>query len=315
MPISTQRPRSLPIVCLAISICCAFSCSSTGENTQPDPATDETFRPLGPASRSDDSIGKYMADLSTSINAWMEKTLTASTGKERKKQSILETNIGERVCIRQAEIVEELETGSVKNRIIAAAALGFCGDPAVLSPLLTALDDPEEKVVGNALMGLGLLNSPGTPLHPIGELLRYSANPRTRWSAADCALSLIAGGADQSGIVEAARAGLTDAQEPMVRTQCALILALIGDTESIDALAVLLYDEYPLVSKSAAQSLAYIGTRQDKSAGAAARALVAALAEGDRDLRLRVHPSLARLSGRDYGLDVEEWQSWADKLP
>ena len=31
----------------------------------------------------DDSIGKYLADLSTSINAWMEKTLTASTQQER----------------------------------------------------------------------------------------------------------------------------------------------------------------------------------------------------------------------------------------
>ena len=101
----------------------------------------------------------------------------------------------------------------------------------------------------------------------------------------------------------------------MVRTQCALILARLEDTESIDALAILLYDETPIVSSSAARALAYIGRKVDTSKGDAARALVTALIEGDRAMRLRVHPALVELSRRDYELDTEEWSRWVARLP
>jgi hypothetical protein len=309
---SPSSPAPRLILCLILGL--GASCATTDSDTESG-GPDESYRPLGPASRAEDSIGKYLADLSTSITAWNEKTLTASTQQERRKQSLLEINIRERVRNRFGEILTQLETGPVRNRIIAAGALGFSSDPSVVSPLLAALDDPNEKVVGNALMALGVLSRPETPLSKIGELLRYSVNSKTRWSAADCALSLIIAGADGAGVLDAARAGITDAEEPMVRTQSALILALSGDTDSIDALGNLLYDEIPLVSKSAAQALAYLGKKHEQHEGRVARALYRALADGDRDLRLRVHPSLVQLSPRDYGLDVEEWERWVRKLP
>jgi len=145
--------------------------------------------------------------------------------------------------------------------------------------------------------------------------MRFSPNPKTRWSAADCALSLIAAGADGQALRDPARAGLTDAEEPVVRTQSALILALTGDTESIEALGDLLYDEVPLVSVSAAKSLAYLGGKHPSAAGPAARALFAALSGGDRALQLRVHPSLVQLSRRDYDLDLDQWEQWVKRLP
>lgn len=311
-PTPAARRRRPPFCWLPLLL--TLGCATTSGDAELDPG-DETYRPMGPASRMDDSVGKYLADLSTSINAWMDKTLTASTQQETRKQALLETNIRERVRNRQDEILGELETGPDRNRVIAAGALGFSNDPAMVSPLLASLDDPNEKVVGNALMSLGVLCRPETPLYKVGEILRYSANPHNRWSAADCGLSLVAAGAQHDGIVEPARAGLTDAEEPMVRALSAKILALTGDTESIDALGNLLYDEIPLVSRSASQALAFIGSRNEHHQGKAARALVRALAEGDRDLRLRIHPSLTQLSQRDYGLDVEEWERWVAKLP
>ena len=291
------------------------SCASTASDKEIDPAEDETFRPLGPASRINDSMGKYLADLSSSIKAWNEKTLTAATTQERTKQSLLEINISERVHLRHAEILGELENGPERNRIIAAAALGFSGDSSDLSPLLAALDDRNPLVVSNALLGLGTLASPETPLHRVGELMRYSLHPKTRWSAADCALSLIASGANSDGILEPARAGLTDAEEPMVRAQSALILCLIADTDSIEALGNLLFDEVPIVSVSAAKSLAYIGTENPQFAAPAARALYRGMVEGERNLQLRVHPSMVKLSQKDYGLQLDEWAKWISKLP
>jgi hypothetical protein len=313
--LSTPPHRLAPVLSLALVLPLIAGCATTTTENEIDITEDETFRPLGPASRDDHTIGKYLSDLSISIRAWNEKTLTASTTQERRKQSLLEINIRERVTKRHLEILGELETGPKSNRIVAAAALGFSGDPADVSPLLASLDDPDEKVVSNALMALGNLCFPDTPLFRIGELMRYSPNSNTRWSAADCALSLIAAGAEGDGVLDAARAGLTDAEEPMVRTQSALILGLIGDTDSIDSLGSLLFDEVPIVSTSAGKSLAYLGKKDVSAEGDAARALYRALAEGDRDLRIRVHPNLVSISQRDYGLDIELWEEWVRKLP
>ena len=300
---------------LGLALCALFAgCATDGSTAEP--VTDEeTFEALGPSTRSDDAIGKYLTDLSTSMNAWMQKTMNAATEQERNKQSLLEINIRERVRNRKDEILVQLEAGPAKNRIIAAAALGFSDDPSVLSPLLAALDDRNPKVVSNALLGLTVLNSPETPLAPVAELLKYGEDPKTRWSAANCARSLIEAGADGDPVLEAARGGLADVEEPMVRSQCALILARLEDEESIDALTLLLYDETPLVSVTAGRSLAYIGRRVDTAKGDAARSLVTALTEGDRELRLRIHPSLVELSRRDYELDIEEWTRWVSRLP
>lgn len=310
-PSSLGRALTLAAFTLSVSLCgCATDGAGSSEVTDA-----ETFEALGPSTRSDDSIGKYLADLSTSMNAWMQKTMNAANEKERNKQSLLEINIRERVRNREDEILSQLETGPAKNRVIAAAALGFSDDPSVLSPLLAALDDRNPKVVSNALLGLTVLNSPETPLAPVAELLKYGEDPKTRWSAANCARSLIEAGAEGKPVLEAARGGLADVEEPMVRSQCALILARLEDAQSIDALTLLLYDETPLVSVTAGRSLAYIGRRVDTAKGDAARALVTALSEGDRELRLRIHPSLVELSRRDYELDIEEWTRWVSRLP
>ncbi len=276
---------------------------------------EQTFEALGPATRASDSLGKYLTDLSSSMNAWQRKTMNATTNDERHEQALLEINIRETVRNRQDEILTELETGPAKNRIIAAAAIGFSDDPAMLGPLVVALDDRNEKVVSNALLGLTVLNSPETPMSRIAELIKYGEDPKTRWSASNCARSLIEAGAEGAPVLGAARSGLTDIEEPMVRTQCALILARLEDVESIDALSLLLYDEAPIVSVSAARSLSYIGRRVDKAKGDAARALVAALGQEDRELRLRIHPSLVELSHRDYELDMVEWNRWVARLP
>jgi hypothetical protein len=309
------RPIPQPAAALLAALpLLTLGCASTPEgDIEVQPI--EEYNPIGPATRDADSIGKYLGDLSTSIAAWNTMTLGAANDQERRKRSLLEINIRERVDKRHAEILTELETGPPRNRIIAAAALGFSSDPATLSPLVAALDDPEEQVVANALMGLGILASPDTPLGPVADILRGSPDPNARWSAADCALSVVTAGGDGAAVLDAARAGLTDPEEAMVRSQCAMILALAGDTDSVDALGELLFDETPLVSTAAARSLAYLGERHDEVNGEAARALFAAFSAGDRKLRERVRPALVKLSRRNFEDDLEEWKEWVDRLP
>jgi hypothetical protein len=308
-----QRYTAIPTAFLSVLLCLLASCATTPEETED--VEDETFRPLGPATRMEDTIGKYLGDLSISITAWNEKTLVASTKNEVNKTSLLEINIRERVHNRHTEILGQLLTGPDRNRIIAAAALGFSSDPSDLSPLLAALEDPNKLVVANAMLGLGTLSLPETPLYRIGDLMRFSPNPKTRWSAAHCILTLVAAGAESNGAIEPAVAGLTDAEEPMVRAQSALILGVIGHTDSIEPLGNLLFDEVPIVSVSAAKALAYLGTQNEKESADAARALYRAFASGDSPLSLRVHPSLVRLSNRDYGDDMKDWAKWIKKLP
>ena len=103
--------------------------------------------------------------------------------------------------------------------------------------------------------------------------------------------------------------------ETIVRALSAQILALVGDTDSIDALGSLLYDEIPLVSRAAAKALAYLGDKHERSKSKATRALFRALADGERELQLRVLPPLTRLSDRNYELDIEEWERWVKTLP
>jgi hypothetical protein len=309
----TRNRRTLIVAGLAFLALAPGCATDGGSSSAVDDAT--TFEALGSATRADDSIGKYLSDLSTSMNAWMQKTMNATTKRERSKQGLLEINIRERVRRRQSDILLELETGPIKNRTIAAAAIGFCQDPAVLSPLLAALGDGNDKVVSNALLGLTVLGLPETPLEEISELIIYAEEPKTRWSASNCARSLIEAGAPGEPVLSAARAGLTDVLEPMVRTQCALILARMEDAGSIDALSLLLFDEAPIVASSAARSLCYIGRRVDTARGAAARALVTAMAESKRERRLLIHPSLVELAGRNHEFDMEAWSRWVARLP
>lgn len=260
------------------------------------------------------SIGKYLTDLSASISAWASKTWTASGNEDRRKQDLLELHIMERAHRRKAELLQELEAGAVRNRVIAAAALGFTREPDVLSPLLAALDDPERKVVANALLGLALLQNADTPPGRVCALLANDPDPRVRWSAAYCARSIAEVGVRDDCLARSARLGLSDA-EPMVRSQCALLLAQLEDAGSLDAIESLLYDEVPLVSAAASRSIRALGQALPQQKGRAARALARAMRDGDRDLRLRVLPDLVRLSGRDHQLDAAAWMEWAESLP
>jgi HEAT repeat protein len=227
---------------------------------------------------------------------------------------MLEDNLSRVTHQRRAEIIEQLESGPLNNRVVAASALGFTRDLEAQSPLIAALDDAYPEVVGNALLGLMLLGRSDTPLEPICRLMQSSPDESVRRNAAQCMGSLVQAGARSDCVLGAARQGLSDV-EPGVRSQSALLLATLLDPESIPPLCDLLYDEVPLVVAAAARAVAYFGGQSPKDKGTAARALARAYEEGKGPMRPHYRRALVELAGIDYGVEPEKWTEWGNRLP
>ncbi len=305
------------------SLCCArlallaitTACASTAQSNKTSDGAPE--RPIGPiveATNTPDAIGTLLAKLDASIRAWTTLTMTAGTADERRKASLLEQNLMYLTHNRVNELIEQLETGPLYNQIVAAAALGFTRDPEAHSPLIAALENTNSDVVSNALLGIALLGRIDTPLERVCGLLRTSPDAWVRSNAAQCLSSLTQAGARSDCVLATARAGLAD-EEPVVRSQCALILANQLDTESIPSLEALLQDRVTLVAAASARALAYIGVQLPPLKGVAARALAAAYSQPSDAMRPHLRQSLIELAGVNYGEAPEEWSAWSRELP
>ena len=257
-------------------------------------------------------IGEFLAKADLAMRAWTSLTNTANTPAERTQARQLEDFLRNETENRQGELIAQLETGPPFNRIRAASALGFT-DEAALSPLVAALADGEQDVVHNALLGLALLALPQTPLEDVCELLRNDEDPHVRSNAAYALRSIVEAGGSGSCVVPAARRGLLD-PEPLVQVQSALVLGLSEDTESIEALTDLAYDETPLVARAAIESLVIIARRDAAQRGPVARALLPALEEAPRKTRPMVKAALVQVAEGDHG-EYEDWVKWARDLP
>jgi len=287
-------PTTRATLLLCLSAACATPPAAPPEQAidplDIDPAV---LNPGGPA---EVPLGKFLADISASIQAWSHKTWSATSRVDLRKQNLLEHHITQEARKRKEDLLYSLEAGPQRNRVIAAAALGFTRDPEVLSPLLVALEDADPRLVGNALLGLTILEDPNTPTERITSILRYDKDPELRGSA------------------DAGRAALLDS-EPIVRAQCCLLLAILGDADSFEAIEAFIRDPVPLVSAAAVRALGVLGETAPERRGDCARALSIELGADDREMRERVRRSLIRLAGRDYGNDEDRWLIWSARLP
>lgn len=308
----------MPHVRSAAFLCAVLftaGCSSTGTAQKDDGNPKQPIADLVEATNTPPAIGKLLADLDGQIRAWNTLFLSAQTPEDRRKARLLEENLGAQTHKHRQELISQLESGPLSNRVIAASALGFTRDAEALSPLLAALEDPHDDVVGNALLGLTLLGQKDTPLDRICGLLRDSRDEGIRRNAAQCLRSLVAdAGARSECVRTSARQGLSDS-EPGVRAQCIAILATLLDHDSLSAICDRLYDEIPLVVVAAARGLAYFGSSSPQDKGACARALAKAFADLRGPLHGQVRHSLVDLAGVDHGNAPEDWMAWALKLP
>lgn len=284
-------------------------CASSGQS---EPET----RPYVPLPDPEpESIGFFLTEFDASVRAWTNLELSGRSSREQRMRRGLEKEMGQRARKRQEELLSELRSGPPTNRAVAAVALGFTGDPAVVGPLYEALLDPSDDVVHNALLGLGRLGSPDTPTTEICYLLRNDADPWIRNNAAFALQTIVAAGGEPSDLLRrSAREALGD-QEPGVRAQCASVLGLAHDADAIEELGDLIYDETPLVSAAAITALGSIGRYRPESKGRCARFLAQALDRVGPKQREFLVSELARMSEVHLGDDPEPWLEWAARLP
>lgn len=297
---------------LAILICIPLAaCASSPEIDPLDQGGPSD--PLPPPEST--SIGFHLAKLDNAMQHWEHLKTEASQEEDLRKLRALERSIARDVHLRLPEIVAELESGPPQNRIVASIALGFGNRDEVLGPLLVALDDRERQVTINALIGLGKLARPDTPLAQICYLLRESPHRLIRVNAAYAMLRLVSAGARDDCAIESCREAMSDS-EPEVKAQSSLVLGMLEDAESVQALGDLLYSEDKLVSHYAANALLLIGLNEaNQQRGAVARLLVGALDHMDPESRPRLHHVLVQLAGGDFGRESGPWREWAYRLP
>jgi len=301
------RPLLLVLPCTFFAAC---------QTLPPEGAADKKeTRPFVPLpDEGPESIGFFLARFDQSLEEWSKLKLAASSAREQRTLEALERNMNLRATKRQEELVEVLESGAPVNRRVAAAALGFTHDPAVLGVLLARLSDSDPEVVQRALLGLGVLGRPDTPLVEIRGLLLQDKDSWTRTNAAYALLCVARAGNREPELAEACRAGCLDT-EPGVRAQCASALGEMADAEALPVLKNLLHDDTNIVALAASAALACIGRKHDESKGSAARALADALDLVRDDRRLQILQALRYLSNQDLGEDARPWLEWAHRMP
>ncbi len=297
--------------------CSSTPDSSTGTNGIQNSAGEP--EPYVKTQAEDRATGLALADLDRSIRAWNTLVLTGNAAKDGPRMGYLEEAIAHKAKAKIEVLIDQLETGPLVNRRIAATALGFSGKDDALSPLLNALEDTDDQVVANALLGLSILGNSKTPVGGVARL--FSDRNQTieiRNNAGRVLRATSPSSLDDSSrnlVVESARSAIGD-EEPSVVVYAMLLLAELEDTDSLERIALRLDDPSPLVGRASSRALAYIGSVDDHSKGPATRALVASLKRvNSRTVRPAVYRDLQNLSQINYGDDIDAWIRYAANLP
>lgn len=305
------RRRGAPRGALLLALLAGLAgCASSADEPEGEPSP---FVPL--PDPEPDSIGFFLTEFDASVRAWTNLVLAGRTERDRRMLRGLEKEMAQRAARRRDELLDELEGGPPTNRAVAAVALGFTGDPGVMSPLYDALSDQDGDVVHSALLGLGKLGDPSTPPAEICYLLRNDPDPWIRNNAAYALQSIVSAGAPASAlVVRSCREALLD-DEAGVRAQCAVVLGQAVVADAVDELGDMLYDEKELPAAAAASALARIGREHLESKGRCARLLADGLDRVDEERRPVLLRELEVLSEASLGDEAEPWREWAYKLP
>lgn len=247
-------------------------------------------------------IGRVLTSLDLNLRTWNTTLLDEPTEKNLKLVAAAENTIRDAVLGRFDEIAKETDSSSKRNRLIAIASLGFCGEDRALPYLVRAMGDEDSDLAANALMSLGVLASPATPIEPILDLLTHSPSPQVRNQAAYFLMRICAKIPPTPELAPALRKSLFDS-EPGVRAQAAAALGKLRDTESMDVLISLLADKKSLIASAAAFALGSIGNAK------AREALIEAMESNSPRVREAAHRALVAIFGQDKGSRAWDWKS------
>lgn len=258
--------------------------------------------------------GVVLTEIDNQIQRWNELLLSSQPGDQRKRRSVeeqLRVQGRNHFDLLEASLID----GTERNRTIAAAALGFAADDRATGALMVALDDSSLDVVDAALLGLGLLADPKTPMEPIARKLEQSSEGWTRNNAAYAVKRLLEAGAPVEPVQASLRLALLDSWDS-VRAQAAATLMVVGERKDVTPLRDALYDPAAMVAMAAAKAIRRIAQKDDTARGEAARALFDAWQEREgRAVRATLMREMALLANRNFGDETEQWREWAYGLP
>ncbi|MCP4092773.1 MAG: HEAT repeat domain-containing protein [Planctomycetes bacterium] len=268
---------------------------------------DQPTRPgFTPRSEQAAVTGRLIVDCDRQLRAWSE-AMAAPRSVENQDTVMLATRaLGIFVVKNRALLEDQVISGAPRNRGIASAALGFCGDPAVLPLLMNNVGSSESEVVAKTLLGIGVLSVPNTNVGPIYSLLSSSGVSADVESNAAFALFQIATASEQDldGTMTSALLLLLDSPQASVRAQATLSLGLVKANVAMPPITDLLAaDPDPQVRTAAAFALGRIGSTSSTLPLVAALDDPAPLAAGS------ARAALARIHGRDLGPDAESWRA------
>ncbi|HEX9795221.1 MAG TPA: HEAT repeat domain-containing protein [Planctomycetota bacterium] len=282
------------------------ACSSAGGDAADGELGGYRLEPFQPGlAREDLTTGQMIFECERHLRAW-QQALAAPRNKENLETvDFLERATTALVHRERLRLEAQAISGPPRNRAVASAALGFSRNPNSLSAIANNLSDSDPTVRANALLGVGIMASPDTPLEPIYAAVMDATSPdMVLRNAAYAGYRLAsAGHEDTGGTLTAIFAPLLSHPEGPVRAQAASGLGLMRSTSMLPRLNTLATgDQDSMVRTAAVFALGEIGS------AASTKILIEALQDTNRLVAGTARGSLTKIHGKDLGSSPADWR-------
>ncbi len=195
-------------------------------------------------------------------------------------------------------IIDVIDEDRMTMRYNAARALGRIGDKKAAPALIKSLGDEEWEVRFYATEALGKIDDKSAA-KPLANLILVDPSDKVRLAAIE-SLDKLEGTTEYRSVLEA----FADSNQE-IRSYAVELAASWDVKEAVPAIVDMLKnDRSNTVRASCAHALGIYGNY------AAVPALIEALGDDYKDVRIYAQESLKRLSGQNYGSDKEAWGHW-----
>ena len=195
-------------------------------------------------------------------------------------------------------IIDVLNEKRMTMRYNAARSLGDIGDKKAAPALIKLLGDDEWQVRFYAVEALGKIGDKSAA-KPLANLLLTDSSEKVRFAAIE-ALAKLDGRVEGKAVIEA----FSD-KDPKIRSYAIELSSSWMIKDAVPAISTMLKnDRSNKVRASCAYALGIYANY------AAIPALIEALSDDYKDVRIYASDSLKKMSGQSYGDNKQEWKHW-----
>lgn len=195
-----------------------------------------------------------------------------------------------------AELSRVAQSGAPSVRRLAIRALGQIHDLSSIDLLIDALKDPDRHIQTSAVIGLGNYRHPLATERITQRFADLPASARIQLVYAIARINDIM--AVPFLVNEYAK------QDVQIRAAMVLALGKLRDARAIDTLIAAAQDQDEIIRANALHALASYYTPR------VIELLINSLADDLPQIRRTASESLQQLTGLDYGVQQQDWQSW-----